>query len=154
MACWYILNGMRYSYNPCTVYKPMHYHLVPDFTTNPTSFIRPFSWEDCASQTEFSQTMPSWQDAYPKVMKNVLCVLADHIQQHVMSRDNTPETLLSLSLDFSKERHPICAVQIRKTLGPVLKFDMKWYCKGFIMMQELWQYTVPFRRYKDLTLHI
>jgi len=98
--------------------------------------------------------MTSWQDDYSKVMKNVVCVLADHIQQHLMSRDNTPETLLSLFLDFLKLRRPICVVQVRKTMGPVLKSDIKWYCKGFIMVQELWQYTVPFRRYKDLTLHI
>jgi hypothetical protein len=53
-----------------------------------------------------------------------------------------------------KEKCPIWVVQVRKKLGPVLKSDMKWYCKGFIMVQKLWQYTVPFRRYNRLKLHI
>jgi hypothetical protein len=60
---------MRYSYNPCTVCKTIHYHLVPDFTTNPTSFIRHLSWEDYNSQTEFSETLLSWQDDDPSYWK-------------------------------------------------------------------------------------
>jgi len=81
----------------------MYYHLVPEFTTNPTSFIRPLTLEDFDSQTEFSETMPSRQDDYPKGMKNVLWMLTDHIQQHLMSRDNTPKTIFSLSLDFLRK---------------------------------------------------
>jgi len=44
--------------------------------------------------------MPSWQDDDPQLLKNVVWVLADHIRQHLMSGDYTPETLWFLSLDF------------------------------------------------------
>jgi hypothetical protein len=51
-----------------------------------------------------------------------------------------------------KERCPVCVFRVSKTLGPVLKPDMKWHCKGFILVQEVWQYIVPFGRYNHLTL--
>ena len=194
----------------------VYYHLVPDFTTNPTSFIRPplmrtprlpvVDWTDAPTDLNGLVRFAERRNLVPArvpshFIRSLLPFSARfHHKSHFIYKTSllgglwSPDRIfrdhavmaITAVPDYWKtscwcwpitssntwwaetthlrpffrcpvllhERRPICVVQVRKTLGSVLESDMKWYFKGFIIVQELWQYTVPFSRYNHLTLNI